>query len=325
MRQVIVMQGYLRKILIIAPGEVSIPSTGWGAVEYIVSKHAKLLNNYGFEVIVLNSWHHRDWFKALRMRPSFVILHYDIFSVRWHFYRKFFRIPTLVVSHFGFAAFHNLWNKTFRRSFRYFTRFEYIGCLSPQIWTEFVSLYPAANFVLIPNGTEINDYAEVSSTRYEKFIVLGKVEERKKQIAMSTKLKNHELIDFVGPIQDPAFINLPEKAKKQYLGEWNREKINTELPKYRGLVLMSDAEADALVLHEALSAGIEIFVSQNAIGSQSTNEWIHLVEDLDDLEEMLTNCLEKSRISSDLIRADAAKRSWTIRVNEISKIIINSP
>jgi hypothetical protein len=319
------MQGPLRRILIIAPGEVSLPNIGWGAVEYIVMKHAKLLNSYGFEVIVLNSWHHRDWLKALRMRPTFVILHYDIFSVRWHFYRKFFRVPTLVISHFGFAAFPNLWNKTFRRSVRYFTKFEYIGCLSPQIQKEFVYRYPISNFVLTPNGTEIEDYVEVGSNLYNKFIVLGKVEERKKQIAMSVKLKNHPLIDFVGPIQDPAFLDLPEQAKKQYLGEWSRDKINRELPKYRGLILMSDAEADALVLHEALSAGIEIFVSRNAIGSQSASEWIHLVDNLDDLEEMLTNCLKGNRISPDLIRRDAAKRSWKIRVDEISKLIINSP
>jgi hypothetical protein len=324
-RQVLVLKGSLRKLLIIAPGESVIPGKGWGAVEYIVMKHADLLNKLGFEVIILNSWHHRDWFKALKLRPSFVILHYDMFSVRWNIYRKFLYIPTLVISHYGFAAFPDRWNKTYRRSLKHFTKFEYIGCLSQGIKEVFQSQFPHANFVLTPNGTEIEDFSKPLPDLYNKFILLGKVEDRKRQVAISLVLQNQKLIDFVGPIQDPSFFDLPVESQKQYLGEWDREKINIELPKYRGLILLSDAEADALVLHEALSAGIEVFVSPNAIGSQKKSEWVHLIDDIEDLETVLVACLNRERVSRDLIRADAAQRSWEVRINEISKLILNSP
>lgn len=324
-RQILILKGPLRRLLIIAPGESNIPSKGWGAVEYIVMKHAEILNKIGFEIIILNSWHHRDWFKALKLRPSFVILHYDMFSLRWHIYRKFLHVPTLVISHYGFAAFPNRWNDTFRRSFKRFTKFEYVGCLSQEIKNVFHSQSPHANFVLTPNGTQIEDYGESVTNLYDKFILLGKVEERKKQVAISLILQNQELVDFVGPIQDPDFFDLPLTSQKQYFGEWGRDKINLELPKYRGLILLSDAEADALVLHEALSAGIEVFVSVNAIGSQKITEWVHVVDDIENLEAVLIRCLNRERVSRDLIRTDAAQRSWEIRVNEISKLILNSP
>ncbi len=324
-RQILVLKGSLRRLLIIAPGESNIPSKGWGAVEYIVMKHAELLNKLGFEVVILNSWHHRDWCKALKLRPSFVILHYDMFSLRWHIYRKFLHVPTLVISHYGFAAFPDHWNKTFRTSLKYFSKFEYVGCLSQEIKNVFRSQFPDGNFVLTPNGTEIEDYGDSVPNLYDKFILLGKVEERKKQVAISRVLQNQELVDFVGPIQDPGYFNLPEASQKQYLGEWGRDKINNELPKYRGLILLSDAEADALVLHEALSAGIEVFVSVNAIGSQEITDWLHVVDDIENLEAVLVRCLNKERVSRDLIRADAAQRSWEIRVNEISELILSSP
>ena len=324
-RQILVLKGPLRRLLIIAPGESNIPGKGWGAVEYIVMKHAEILNKLGFEVIILNSWHHRDWFKALKLRPSFVILHYDMFSFRWHVYRKFLHVPTLVISHYGFAAFPERWNSTYRRSLKYFTKFEYIGCLSQQIKNVLESQFPHANFVLTPNGTEIMDYSASVPNFYDRFIVLGKVEERKKQIEISLVVQNRELVDFVGPIQDPNFFNLPVASRKQYLGEWDRDKINIELPKYRGLILLSEAEADALVLHEALSAGIEVFVSANAIGSQKLSEWVHVIDDIEDLEAVLVRCLNRERVSRHLIRANAAQRSWEIRVNEISELILSSP
>jgi glycosyltransferase involved in cell wall biosynthesis len=323
-RQVIKLPGSGPKILIIGPGEVSLPVSGWGAVEYIVMKHSELLNKLGYEVTILNSWHHRDWIKALRTKPDFVILHYDMFAIRWGLYKRFFSIPTLVFSHFGFAAFPDKWNSTFSNSFNYFSKFEYVGCLSERILNTFRSINPNANLVLIPNGTDVEEYPILVSSRINKYILIGKVEERKRQVEICKSLVNSDLIDFVGPIQDPEFAGLSEVQKKAFLGEWAREKIQLELPKYRGLILMSDAEADALVLHEALSAGIEIFALEEALGSQQICDWVHLVASTKALENLLERKLLSDPISREVIRAFAAKNSWETRVQKISELVLES-
>lgn len=320
-RQVIKLPGSGPKILIIGPGEVSLPVSGWGAVEYIVMKHSELLNKLGYEVTILNSWHHRDWIRALRAKPNFVILHYDLFAIRWSLYKKIFSIPTLVFSHFGFAAFPDKWNSTFKDSFNYFSKFEYIGCLSEAIMKTFHTMNPRANLVLIPNGTDIREYPIFVDSRFDKFILIGKVEERKKQVDISKSLINLELIDFVGPIQDPRYADLSEAQKRSFLGEWSRRKIQAELPKYRGLILMSDAEADALVLHEALSAGIEIFASAAALGSQTLSQWVHLIPSLNTLEVLISERLLQDPIDRSLIRSYADTNSWENRVGRISELI----
>jgi glycosyltransferase involved in cell wall biosynthesis len=312
------------KVLIIAPGETSLPVVGWGAVEYIVMKHVKVLTDLGFHVIVLNSWHHRDWLRALSMRPSFVILHYDMFSIRWHYYRRFFRIPTLVISHFGYAGFPEFWNSTFRRSFNYFSKFEYIGCLNSEILKTFSALSPDSELVLLPNGSEENEYAQFPTTRFEKFVLIGKVEERKKQIEIVRSLSRPDLVDFIGPIQDRRFASLNQSQKQSFLGEWSRDRIKSELPKYRGLILLSDAEADALVLHEALAAGIEVFVSKNSLGSQEVSQFVHLVHSVEELEQLLTACLARKPFDSSIIRLHAANNSWEKQVAVISNLIYQS-
>lgn len=323
-RQVIKLPGSGLKILIISPGEVSLPVPGWGAVEYIVMKHAELLNKLGYEVTILNSWHHRDWMKAIRTKPDFVLLHYDMFAFRWSLYKRFFRIPTLVISHFGFAAFPDKWNSTFCNSYTYFSKFEYVGCLSQTILDTFKTINPNANLVLIPNGTDTGEYTDFVTSRIDKYILIGKIEERKKQVQICKSLVNFELIDFVGPIQDPEYADLSEERKLSFLGEWTREKIQAELPKYRGLVLVSDAEADALVLHEALSAGIEIFVLEAALGSQILSDWVHLISSLNDLESLLKVHLLQEPIDRNIIRTFAAENSWENKVKIISELIIRS-
>ena len=323
-RQVIKFPGFGPKILIIGPGEVSLPVLGWGAVEYIVMKHAALLSEMNFDITILNSWHHRDWLTALKTKPDFVILHYDMFAVRWSIYKRFFSVPTLIFSHFGFAAFPDKWNSTFSNSFSYFSKFDYVGCLSERIFTTFRAINPNANLVLIPNGTDVGEYPKLVSSRLNKYILIGKVEVRKKQVEICKSLVNAELIDFVGPIQDPEFASLSEVQKKAFLGEWSREKIQLELPKYRGLILMSDAEADALVLHEALSAGIEIFALEEALGSQQICAWVHLVASVNDLENLLERQLLSDPINREVIRAFAAENSWEMRVQKISELVLNS-
>jgi glycosyltransferase involved in cell wall biosynthesis len=312
------------KVLIIAPGETSLPVVGWGAVEYIVMKHVKVLTDLGFHVIVLNSWHHRDWLRALSMRPSFVVLHYDMFSIRWHHYRRFFRIPTLVFSHFGYAAFPEFWNSTFRRSFNYFSKFEYIGCLNAEILKTFSALSPDSELILLPNGSEENEFAQIPTIRFEKFVLIGKVEERKKQIEIVRSLSRPDLVDFIGPIQDRRFASLSQNQQQCFLGEWDRDRIKSELPKYRGLILLSDAEADALVLHEALAAGIEVFVSKNSLGSQEVSQFVHLVHSVEELDQLLTACLDRKPFDSSIIRVHAASNSWEKQVATISKLIHQS-
>ena len=49
------------KLLIVAPGMLSIPPKGWGAVEQIISETIGIFEQNGFEVWILNSKHKKEW------------------------------------------------------------------------------------------------------------------------------------------------------------------------------------------------------------------------------------------------------------------------
>jgi glycosyltransferase involved in cell wall biosynthesis len=164
----------------------------------------------------------------------------------------------------------------------------------------------------------------IFDSRFEKFVLIGKVEERKKQIEIVRSLSRPDLVDFIGPIQDRRFASLNQTQQQSFLGEWSRDKIKFELPKYRGLILLSDAEADALVLHEALAAGVEVFVSKNSLGSQEVSQFVHLVHSVEELEQLLTACLARKPVDSSIIRMHASNNSWEKQVAIISNLIYQS-
>jgi glycosyltransferase involved in cell wall biosynthesis len=67
-------------------------------------------------------------------------------------------------------------------------------------------------------------------------------------------------IDFVGNYHNSHF----DITNPNYLGEWDKPTLYNNLTEYGNLVLLSDGEADPLVVKEALIAGLGVVISECA-------------------------------------------------------------
>lgn len=310
------------KLLIIAPGEMHIPNTGWGAVEYLIQKQIVEFDKKGIPYTLLNSWDFRDWIKCFAKRPSFILLHYDLFSRRCFFFKKFFapNSKAVVVSHYGYAAFRNKYDSNYLRIIKWNSKLDAIIALSRPILEEFQLQKNHAPIFLVPNGVDASDYK--IGEKVKDVIYLGKVETRKKQIDVVNVLSSKVNIEFIGPIVDSRFDELDELKKLKFKGPWSRGEVLERLARYKVLVLFSDGEADALVLHEAQAAGCSIVVSPHALGSQEAGlAWVYVVEDLNRLEGVIEKALVENSLYYEEIRNYAEQNlTWDKNVSHLMKV-----
>ena len=290
-------------LLIIAPGEMQIPNSGWGAVEYLIQKQIIEFDKQGILYTLLNSWDLRDWIKCFAKKPRYILLHYDLFSRRCYFFKKIFspKSRVIVVSHYGYAAFRDNYDSNYSRILKWNSKLDAVIALSRPILEEFQLLKNHAPIFLVPNGVDAGDYK--ISDKKKDVIYLGKVESRKKQIDVVKVLDPEVNIEFVGPVVDPRFEELDDALKAKFQGPWSREEVLARLPEYKVLVLFSDGEADALVLHEAQAAGCSIVVSPQALGSQDEDlAWIYVEENLNSLKEVIQKALAENNLYSEKIK-----------------------
>jgi glycosyltransferase involved in cell wall biosynthesis len=87
-------------------------------------------------------------------------------------------------------------------------------------------------------------------------ICVGKVENRKRQELI---LQYGSNVYFAGNLATGIDFN-----NEWYLGEWSKETLYSHLTDYANLVLLSNGEADPLVVKEALMAGLGVVISEYA-------------------------------------------------------------
>ena len=310
-------------VLIIAPGEMSIPNNGWGAVEFLVWKQYLNLANMSIKVGILNSWFHRDWLKVYNRRPKVILLHYDMFAKRCFFYKIFFpHIPIFVVSHFGYSAFPEKFGTSFVKQLYWINKMDVVIALSERIKEVWHQLGVTKTILVLGNGADVSDFIS-SAVKDREVIYLGKIEPRKRQIELARSISDAIKIDFVGPIIDPKFRQLKDSIAKKFLGPWTREEVNSTLSKYKVLLLWSDGEADSLVLYEAQAAGCSIVVSRHALGNQNPAlPWIYIVEDLNQLSSTLLLAMNQNKFYQKTIIEHATREySWKLNTQNLAKIL----
>jgi glycosyltransferase involved in cell wall biosynthesis len=175
----------------------------------------------------------------------------------------------------------------------------------------------ATNLYRIKNGINSSEFKFSKKPLFDKSIYLGKITRRKNQ-AKYQKLSN---IDFVGGCDDINF----DKTNPNYLGEWTRKKIHEELTSYGNLVLLSDGEADPLVVKEALVAGLGVVVNQSSAENLDTSkDFITIIEDnkMEDFEFIDKKIKENREIS---IKKRSNIRKYGISMfdirNEVEKYV----
>jgi hypothetical protein len=302
-------------ILIVASGSVLIPPTGWGAVETIISETIPVFLQNNIDVSLLNSESYFQWRNAKRRKYDVILCHSDTHMNRIR--RNWKSVPIIAITHYGLAALPEHWHKSYKKAFYSLSLADAIGCLSPAIYRKFLTLQRNVKLVGVLNGTSFQSNPEYKDTT--KFLVLGKVESRKRQYELwhYGKKRNIE-IHFIGQIEDirvkKILIEKPE-SQDSFLGPRSRSELSRLMPQYSCLILDSEGEADALVLYEAQIAGLEIITNSASLGNQDSSlAWIHVIENEDDLE-IATKKIKDNPIDPFLISKYADENyRWETRI-----------
>jgi glycosyltransferase involved in cell wall biosynthesis len=126
------------------------------------------------------------------------------------------------------------------------------------------------------------------------YVCLAKVEPRKGQYELANLLPEDFPITFIGEVVDERISTLDPMRRRKFVGAWDRDEVESKLTEFSALVLMSEAEADALVLYEAQAAGLGVIARTQALGAQDVSlRWIKV---LPDGKEDIGTYLERERI-----------------------------
>ena len=241
------------KISLIGPGIMPIPPSGWGAVEILIWDTKNALEKLGHNVQIVNTQNRNQIVEELdKFSPDFVHIHYDEFIDVY----PYIKYPKAITSHFGylerpemFGGYANIANEFVKIKPNIF-------CLSEGIKNVYKVLMniPENKLFLTPNGVNIKNFKNTLSPLYpNRSIYLAKIDYRKRQ----HQFQSIESLWYAGNIADSRF-----NTSKNYLGEWDKDTLYSNLTHYGNLVLLSDGEAHPLVCMEALASGLGIVVSE---------------------------------------------------------------
>lgn len=311
-------------LLIVAPGQIPIPTIGWGAVETIISETIQIYESNGFNVWVLNSQNPLTWRRAKKLQFHVILNHSDKDSKR--IFKYFPKTKFVTVSHYGLGARENLWDKSYKNILNGMKLSEKVVCLSPAILSTYSKYFSRKSLIMSPNGTSFRPL--IGSDQSKPLLYLGKVEKRKYQYEIWQRLSQSGInIIFVGPIVDQRVLDMIKKSpelKHVFIGPVSRNYLENNLCKYSGLFLNSNGEADALVLYEAQVAGLPIIVNSHSAGSQDVkNSWVKVLGtdfDAQEIVKFLRSIKESPKQISEYARKNY---SWEVRNKVLTDTLIS--
>ncbi len=285
------------RICLIGPGIMSIPPPGWGAVEILIWDYYQALTRLGHNVQIVNTPNPVEIIRSVNAgNYDFVHLHYDVFYYLMPHFQCRLKAMT---SHYPYI---DNPEKHARDGYS-------------RIFENMVSTREYYNFVLadkdvaalvrggadprrihkIKNGINSSAFRFTESALLDRTIYLGKITPRKRQ----SKYQQINAIDFVGNCDDYAF----NTTNPNYLGPWSRDQIHENLTNYSNILLMSEGEADPLVIKEALCAGLGVVVNRQSAENVEPAPFITIVEDDDpDIEAKIRENRNISRENRAAIR-----------------------
>ena len=317
------------KIALIGPGILPIPPLGWGAVEILIWDYATILREKGHQVDILNEIRSSSADQSAPYTPycqrliekintgdyDFVHLHYDCL---FHIMMYLTCPKKAITSHYPYID-----QLEKHRRDGYSPIFDYMirqtDCMNfvlaekdANVLRQFGARPETIRIMKIGVKCGYFQYqptatleSESESGGVEKTIYLGKITPRKNQ----AKYQSLVGVDFVGDCEDTGF----QQGSRNYLGPWTREQIYRDLTKYANLLLISQGEADPLVIKEALVSGLGVVTNRGCFEPPPNEEipdFITILEEdsskLGDLEYIREKIEENKRIcrgKRELIRA----------------------
>ena len=276
------------KIVLVGPGIMPIPPTGWGAVEILIWDTKNALEKLGHKVKIINTKDGRQIIDQINeFRPDFVHVHYDEFIP----IIPYIQYPCAITSHFGYLERPEMFNG-YVNVLNAFTQIKpNVFCLSEGIKNVYrvMSGIKDEKLFVTPNGVDTSRFRTTDMPKYpNRSIYLAKIDYRKRQ----HMFQSIDSLWFAGNIADNRF-----NTDKNYLGEWSKEILFKDLTDYGNLVLLSDGEAHPLVCMEALAAGLGVVVTEwGKANLDADKEFITIIPEskVNDLE-FVENAIIKNR------------------------------
>jgi hypothetical protein len=311
-------------IAIIGPGIMPIPPNGWGAIEILIWDYAKNLEKLGHKVSIINTPDTNEIVKQVEeLKADVVHVQYEnLFFVCEQIY-KFTKLVGCT-SHFGYLDQLNKWGsylQTFISGIKQ-SRLNnvYNFVLSPSIKNVFKQFQVSdSKIVVTPNGANEELFQITEKPEFpDRSIYLAKIDYRKRQCFFQS-IKD---LYYAGNIADNRF-----NPYINYLGEWSKDYLYNNLTHYGNLVLLSDGEADPLVVKEAFIAGLGVVISQFSTANLDLSKKFitvipeNKVGDLDYVEEQIRKNREYSVAHRDEIREYGLTFSWSGIVKKYEEMI----
>lgn len=305
------------RILIVGPGIMPIPPPGWGACEILIWDYACELRKLGHHVEIINTKDINAMIHSVKeMKPDVTHIQYDDHSNIVPHIINHSKLVALT-SHFGYLEQRNRWGgyeniflNMISPSYPNYYHFVLSEGIS-QVYQQH-GIHPS-HIRVIPNGARSDQFRYTDTPLYpNRSIIVGKIEPRKRQC----ELQHNVDVWFAGNRIDSNF----NESHPRWLGEWSKETLYHNLTDYGNLVLLSDGEADPLVVKEALTAGLGVVVSHWAAANLDTSLPFITVIPLDKLndrvyvDELIQHNRNISNTMRPAIREYSKQFDWSVRV-----------
>jgi len=320
------MNIYSMRICLIGPSGAVIPPNGWGAVESLIWDYFAVLKGHGHSVIYLTCPETEMVKSCNEYEPDVVYIMYDNYaymSDRFDCKKIYFMSHYAYITSPQLTTTYNWYYETiFKQAINYQTHIT-INALSEEIANVYKQHGFNGNINVIGNGANEKLFKyTLKPTKGTYSIYIGKVEFRKRQY-MYQNIPN---IMFAGNYQDSPF----NTERDNYLGEWSKQVLYENLTNYGNLVLLSDGEADPLVVKEALIAGLGVVVSECACANLDiSKKFISVIPDsrLEDIE-YVSNIINTNRKISLSMREEIRRYalenfSWNVIVKKFLDVVEN--
>jgi glycosyltransferase involved in cell wall biosynthesis len=313
------------KVILIGPGCMPIPPPAWGAVESIVWDYYENLKKKDIYVEIVNYSNPNQIIQECnKHNPDVIHIMYDdhIIVSPYLKCKKIF-----YTSHYAFIThpdFKNKYSGYFNGIFMKVIQNQQYITLNV-ISDDIANIYKKNGFNgtinILHNGAREDLFRYTTIPQYpNKSVYVAKIEYRKGQY----KYQSLPNIDFVGHYHDSSFnTNNPN-----YIGSWNKPTLYNNLTDYANLILLSEGEADPLVIKEALMAGLGIVASECSVANlDRTLNFITIIPNnkLDDLEYINNEIILNRNISinkREEIRNYALQNfSWNNIINKYLSLI----
>lgn len=314
------------KICLVGPGIMSIPPSGWGAVEILIWDYYLSLKNKNINVTIINKMRNNDieqsninsdYCQDLIREINegnfdFVHIHYDVL----------FHISDFLNSKVGLTSHYPYINNKSKHTvdgftpiFNYMIKTKHLNLILSLKDKDFLKKHGASNCFLLQNGISNNLFMfHQLPINDKKTIYLGKISERKNQ----HKYCHLNNIDIIGP---------GGEGLKNWKGSWSRDEVHNKLSSYGNMLLISNGEADPLVIKEALVCGLGVVVNESSAKNLENKPFITIIPEdkLDDLSFIQNQIDNNRKISlkfrNEIKRYGEEKYGFVNLINNYLKII----